>query len=72
MTKNSDTQTFLSPEAMENFKAALDRPAAPTPEAIATAKRYRDKIADGTLIVSDDTSDFADWAKDGFEKLMDQ
>lgn len=72
MTKNTHTRTILTHEDMEKFEAAVLRPAAPTPEAVARAKRYHDKIADGTLVVSDDTDDLAEWFKDGFEKLMDQ
>ena len=63
------THTILGPEDMADFEAALDRPAAPTEAAIRSARLYRDKIADGTLVVVDDAEETADWARKSFAAL---
>lgn len=69
MTQDTPNRFHLSPEAHASFLAALRNPKPPTSEAIANAKRYRDRIADGSVVVEDDDEETARWAKEGLAEL---
>jgi len=69
MSDNNQYRTTLSQEDFYKFMRALDQDPKPTPAALMTARRYAEKVANGSLVIEDDSEEIRAWAQRGFEAI---